>query len=380
MSDPTARLRTVLALPREPSAVPALLAAVQDVSLDVARAALRRLVPLAGPAETAALRALLLELDIGLVPDLAAALRELGDEEAPRTAAVGLGARSPARRQKAALALRELRAPSSRPVLVRALGDPTAPVRRLAVEALGRLRAEPESLVACRRALADRDHSVRAAAVRVLAAADPAAHESLRPLAADPAGSVRAALASVACVLDPETAERVLDDADADVRVAALAALAGCPDAVPERALLERLRDESPHVRRAACDAVAAAGGEEAEAALVSALVDPRLEVRGRAVVALENLCGERLDRVLESALPTADDVLRRTLVGLLGRRARTSAILRHVGDPSPDVRIAVAHALAGDPSSAARGALRFLHGDDDAAVRNAAAVALERG
>lgn len=378
MTDPTARLQAVLALPRKSASTPALLAAVGDVSPDVARAALRRLVPLAGPVEIAALRERLLELDIGLVGDVAAALRELGDADAPPLAAAGLEARSPARRQKAALALRELGDPASRPVLVRALGDGTAPVRRLAVEALARLPAEPESLAACRRALADQDASVRVAAVRALAGADPAAQESLRPLAADPAGSVRAALASVACALDTETAARMLDDADADVRVAALAALAGCPGAVAAPALLERLRDASWHVRRAACDAAAAAGGEEAEAALLAALVDSRLEVRGRAFVALERLCGERLDEVLECALSDAGDVLRRSLVELLGRRSRGSAVLSYVGDPSSDVRIAVARALAGDRSPVGREALEFLRGDEVAAVRNAAEVALE--
>lgn len=380
MTDPTARLRAVLALPEEPASTPALLAAVEDVSLDVARAALRRLVPLAGPAEIAALRELLLDLDIGLVGDTAAALRELGDAGASGVAAAALEAPSSSRRQKAALALRELRDPASQGVLVTALGDGAAPVRRLAVEALGRLPAEPESLAACRRALADQDASVRAAAVRVLAATDPAGQEPLRRLAADPVDSVRAALASVACTLDQETAERLLADADADVRVAALAALARCPEAVPALALLERLRDESWHVRRAACDAVAAAGGEEAEAALVAGLVDPRLEVRGRALVALERLCGDRLDRVLESALPGAGDVLRRALVEVLGHRRQTAAVLAYVGDPSPDVRIAVAQALAGSRASAARAALEYLRDDDVADVRNAAVVALERG
>ena len=214
--------------------------------------------------------------------------------------------------------------------------------------------------------------------MRVLAATDPTSPEPLRRLAADPALSVRAALASVACALDAETARRLLDDLEADVRVAALVTLAACPAVVPARALLERLHDESWHVRRAACDAVAAAGGEEAETALVAALVDPRLEVRGRALVALERLCGERLDQVLEGALSEAGEALRRTLVELLGRRGQTSAVLGHVGDPSAEVRIAVAHALARKRGPAARAALEHLREDEDAAVRNAAAVALE--
>jgi HEAT repeat protein len=379
VSDPTARLQAVLALPREPSSAPALLAAVEDVSLDVARAALRRLVPLAGAVEIEALRERLLELDVGLVGDVATALCELGDVDAVRVAAAGLEAESPSRRQKAAIALRELHDPASRLTLVRAIDDGAAPVRRAAVEALGRLAPDPSSLTACRQALSDPDASVRAAAIRVLAASDPAAFATLRDLASDPAGPVRCALASAACVLEAETAMVLLHDPDEDVRVAALGAFVGCPGAVPLQALLDRLGDASWHVRRGACDAVAAAGGEEAEAALVAALADRRLEVRGRALVGLERLCGDRLDVVLEHALPAAASRLRRTLVELLGRRAQTDAVFRHVGDPSPEVRITVAHALAAVRSPEALAALRFLQGDDDAAVRNAAAVGLAR-
>jgi HEAT repeat protein len=147
---------------------------------------------------------------------------------------------------------------------------------------------------------------------------------------------------------------------------------------VPPSALLGHLRDRSWHVRRAACDAAAAAGGEDAEVALVARLVDSRLEVRGRALVALERLCGAHLGEVLEGALPAAGEALRRTLVELLGRSGRTAAVMGYVSDPSAEVRIAAAHALAGDGTSDARAALEFLQDDDDAAVRNAAAVALE--
>jgi hypothetical protein len=88
--DPSERLRRVRSLPSDDASCAPLLEAVADVSLDVARAALRRLTPLAGQAEIDALRSQMLELDIGIVGDLAATLRQLGDAEASRVAVAAL--------------------------------------------------------------------------------------------------------------------------------------------------------------------------------------------------------------------------------------------------------------------------------------------------
>jgi HEAT repeat protein len=115
--DPSERLRRVLSLPAEHASCAPLLAAVADVSLDVARAALRRLAPLAGRAEIDALRSEMLELDIGIIRDVAAALRELGDAGASRLAVAALEDESGFKRQKAAVALRELRDPKNKRAL-----------------------------------------------------------------------------------------------------------------------------------------------------------------------------------------------------------------------------------------------------------------------
>jgi HEAT repeat protein len=359
--------------------VPALLAAVEDVSLDVGRVALRRLVPLAGPAERDALRGLLLELDIGIVGDLAAALRELQDQKAPVVAAEGLRSSSTARRQKAALALRELRDPSSVSVLLGALADAHVPVRRLAIEGLAELPSTREIVSACRKALTDRDDSVRAAAVRAIARRDSAAAATLRSAVGDRAGSVREALASVSCALACETVELLLEDQAEKVRVTALRALVDCPRRVQLSALLARLADESWHVRRAACDSVAAAGGTDAEQVLIAELVDDRLEVRGRALVALERACGDKLDDVLEKTLPNADSRLRLAVIDILGRRGRGAVALPYLDDSSPEVRVVAVHALAAGGSAGAEEALLRVQADDpDPTVRNAAAVALE--
>lgn len=366
------------ALPNDRGSVGELLEAVEDISLDVARSALRRLVPLARSREIAVLRERMLELDIGIVPDVAAALRELGDPDATAIAGVGLASASPFRRHKAAVALRELCDPSSREVLLRALDDSAAPVRRVAIEALGRLPPDAAGIAGCRRGLGDSDPSIRVAAVAALARIDPDASDSLRAMTRDPHVRVRRETASVSCVLAIETVRSLLEDRNADVRAASLRALVACADRAPLPSLLDRIDDPSWHVRRAACDALAAAGGDEAGGALVGALVDPHAEVRGRALVALERLHRDRLESALEDALADAAAPLRRALIEILGRRGRAEVARRFAGDPATDVRIAVAHALVGDRSPEARAALRYLQGDDDPAVRNAAATVIE--
>ena len=68
----------------------------------------------------------MLELDIGIVGDVAAALRELRDAEASRVAVAALGDESGFKRQKAAVALRGLRDPKTRAVvLARAIPEAT---------------------------------------------------------------------------------------------------------------------------------------------------------------------------------------------------------------------------------------------------------------
>jgi HEAT repeat protein len=190
------RLRWVLSLPSEHTSCAPLLAAVGDVSLDVARAALHRLAPLAGPPEIDALRSQMLELDIGIVGDVAAALRELGDAVTSGVAVAALQDESGFKRQKAAVALRELRDPKTRAPLHAALDDREAAVRRSSVEALGRLVPNPDTSAVLKPMLHDRDPFVRATTVTALAGVDELAAASLRPAVVDPHASVRRAAAT----------------------------------------------------------------------------------------------------------------------------------------------------------------------------------------
>jgi HEAT repeat protein len=376
--DPSERLQAVLALPDNESARRPLLAAVGDVSLDVARAALRRLLQLAGPAEVAELRRRMLQLDIGVVGDVAATLRELRDPLAAAVATAALGEPSPFLRHKAAVALRELHDPAAGAALLRALDDAETPVRRVALEALTSLPTDAETVAACRRRLADRDASVRCAAIHAVARLDHEASTQLQPLAHDREPRVRAELGAIAGWLSTDTLRTLLGDPEAEVRASALNGHVRHPRAELAPSVIAALADVNWHVRRAACDAAAATGGEGAAGALVRALVDSHASVRGRAFVALERLAGDDLNRILERHLDKAPAPLRRALVEILGRRRHTQPLLGLITDPNVDVRLAVAHALVGDHSPAARAALRYLRDDDDIAVQHAATTLLD--
>jgi HEAT repeat protein len=376
--DPSERLRALLALPESESSCPALLAGVSDVSLDIARAALRRLHSLAGPAEISELRRGMLHVDIGVVGDVAATLRDLNDPLAAAVAAAALNDESPFLRHKAAIALRELHDPTTRPALLHALEDPETPVRRVALEALRELPADADTIAACRRRLGDLDASVRAAALHTIARLDSDAAEMLRMSVRDREPRVRAQLGAVAGVLGIDTLRVLLGDADPEVRASALRGLAAHPRAELAPTVIAALADVNWHVRRAACDAVASSGGDGARQALVRALIDPHPSVRGRALVALERLAGDQLDQLLAHYLDAAATPLRRALLEILGRRRQTEPLLRFVSDPSADVRLAVVRGLSADRSAAARAALEFLCDDDDVAVRHAATTVLD--
>jgi HEAT repeat protein len=375
--DPSERLRRVRSLPSEHASCAALLAAVADVSLDVARAALRRLAPLAGPAEIDALRSQMLELDIGIVGDVAGALRKLGDPGASRVAVAALKDESGFKRQKAAVALRKLRDPKTREPLHGALHDGEAAVRRSVVEALGQLPPNRHTTAAFKPMLRDRDPGVRGAAVSALAAVDEPAAASLQPAVVDSHAGVRRAAAAVSARLNRESVRVLIGDPDADVRAEALWALAASPRIELVEVVAVSLGDDSWHVRRAGCYALGASGVAFAKDPLLHALVDPHPMVRAAALGALESLLDKRLVNELAAELCRADKRLRRALVEALADRGDTAerALLSLVSDPVGDVRLAVAHALARSQHPDAQQALARLAHDPDPAVRHAATM-----
>jgi HEAT repeat protein len=190
--------------------------------------------------------------------------------------------------QLRAACIRALAAVDGDPALWhRALADPDASVRRVAVRVLPEAAAQQAGIAAALRAcLADPDAAVRAeAASRFGAEGEPVL---VALLAADDADSVIAGLEALPPNL-AAAAARHLDDADPRVRVAALHALSGCadPGVVDLVALETRLRDSDTRVRRAAVVALAPRSETEAIAALATALRDPSREVRNVAIDAL---------------------------------------------------------------------------------------------
>lgn len=377
---PSERLEELLALPEDAASADKLVTALDDVSLDVARQALRRLVRVAGPNEITRMRERMLAVDVGLVGDLASTLGELGDDHASKIALAALRSDSWTDRHKAALALRELQVPGAAHALVAALTDPASPVRRVALEALQRLPAEPGTIEACGNLLHDPSPSVRAAAVSTIANLGAPPTRALRVAARDPHPSVRRALAEAAAVLDADLVQALVTDREPNVRVAALEAFEREPRPELIGPIQRSLRDPSWHVRRAAVDALGHSRCPDVGRALIEALDDAHPLVRSRARIALERLLGDDLDRLMRSALDEAEAPLRRALVELLGVRGSTPFVLERIADPDPNVRVAVVHALVHASAPEVTAGLEALaSGDPEPAVRHAARTAVEQ-
>jgi HEAT repeat protein len=378
---PTARLRDVLDLPEERSSCPALLDAARDVSLDVARNALRRLERLGSDAEAAVLRQRLFEVDIGIVPDYAATLRRLGDEPSVEAAVEALASDRTTVRSVACIVLREFGAERARGPLIAALDDQIGAVRRLALEALAGLGRDGETAAACRPLLRDVDPAVRRAAIAAIAAIAQDPSPLLEETAGDADSSVRRALASEAAALEDALVGRLLRDRDPGVRAEALSQLEHNPRASLLPLVRTTLDDPSWHVRRAAARAIRGASDERASPLLVQRLDDESGVVRAEVRWTLAELFGPRLPTVVAAELAGGRPAVRRVLVYLLAECCLAEAadtIAKLERDPDPGVRIAVAKALARVEGEAARQVVERLRDDPSGDVRNAVAVALE--
>ncbi|MDA8068836.1 MAG: HEAT repeat domain-containing protein [Actinomycetota bacterium] len=279
--DASARLRAVMATGDEAMLVRAL----SDTSPDVARAAIRRLVELAGPLAAPALRAVLLDADTAIVADLARALRDLGDPQVIAIATAGLAAEHYTRRLAAALTLGIVADALVVPDLCRALSDPIAAVRAAAGEALLRLGPDPRCADHAASLLDDPSPQVRVVAVRLVAINHPQPAALLAKASRDAEPEVRRELARHLGKLRPADADLLLTDPDEGVR--SLAVLCAQPQHMP--ALARALTcDRRPGVRRAAASKLGLIGGHAAGEALLAALEDTDALVRLSALHALE--------------------------------------------------------------------------------------------
>jgi HEAT repeat protein len=239
------------------------------------------------------------------------------------------GAPEPVRLALAAV-LGRIGRPSDAALVEWLLKDPSAGVRRAAVQALARLECGLDS-EPLRLALADESPAVRIAAARALG-------QSTSPHALS-------------------DLERLADDEEPRVRAAAMCAIgeraarAGGPDAGPALALLESSLADEGGVALAALEALGAVGGPAAVAAARGLLGrdDPELV---RAAVACVGAHGARGD--LEELLPLVAHphwAVRAEVIGALAERAVASAapaILRRLESEQDEfVREASLRALA---------------------------------
>jgi HEAT repeat protein len=224
--------------------------------------------------------------------------------------------------------------PEVLPAILSAASDDDPQVQTVALASLAR-HPDPSGSAVASQAISHADSTVRARAVDALVAcaSDPDWVETLlRPLLTDKDPGVRARAAAgivrvrpstgaidrvVVMLRSPEPAtraaavvalgdlgeradllEQAVTDADADVRKAALGALAGI-GADGHKALVSSLSDSDAGVREAAVAALTALGGDVVDL-LAGALADPRRE--GEALRALRMIGGAEYEHVREYA------------------------------------------------------------------------------
>ncbi|GHE12219.1 hypothetical protein GCM10010339_74740 [Streptomyces alanosinicus] len=236
----------------------------------VRRTAVSVLTETVPPGTGRALAGALADPDAGVRASAAASLRELVETLPPepalgRALTGALTADDPVVRAAALDVLRALRLGEAG-VFAAALGDPDIAVRTEAVRAL----VSVDAVRSLAGAADDPSREVRVAVAKALASVG-----SAPPAEAD-REVVTAAL------------DRLSGDTDPLVRGAALASLAGtgCPAPLAARAVTA-LSDPSWQVRSGAATALSAAAAETAVPALAKALADPNADVRKAAVLAL---------------------------------------------------------------------------------------------
>ncbi len=290
-----------------------------------------------------------------------------------------------------------LEGPRDAEALLAALGDPSWRVRKAASERLGRDFSLDEVGARLVTALADGENAgLRSAALETLAARGPAAagllagaarspDADLRKLAVDALGQVRAA----------ETTEVLVGavrDGDPNVRIAAVEALGKVGGAGATAELLRVAKGREWALRLAALDALAREGAELPFDLVAPALEDAYLRrVAARALAAcrdprawdaLLELACDRAHGTREAAFAAIASHARRAGVGaawpsISGRRHELALRAReHAGGDSPAVAGAlVVLSLLGDPANAP---LLAAQADRDE-LRDVASAGLER-
>ena len=352
----------------------AVISALDDPSPEVARAAIRRLVALEGDGAAPALRARVLDVELGVVADFAKALAQIGDGRVLEMAIGGLDDQRPTRRLAAIRAIGVLADdPAGVGPLRAALDDDVAGVRAAALEVLGRMARPGASVGAdCARLLSDPVAYVRTVAVRTVARLVSHPGPTLSAAAEDQDRLVRLAVGQFAASLPERAARALLEDPDVRVREAAARA-AGVREVDALAALLRD--DRAPDVRRAAAHSLGAMHEQQVADLVLPGLEDRHALVRVAALGALERLLTREgaVRRLCDELSGERASRRRACLYALARLDAREAAreLTRLVTDPDPEVRLALIHtaALLDEPERI----IRYLSRDTDQAVRNAA-------
>ena len=203
--------------------------------------------------------------------------------------------------------------------------------RRLAADLLGRLKAH-EAAPDLAALLDDGDAEVRVAAVRALAAVDVArVLASGDRLATDPSALVRAELAMMLAGAGDERGPallRQLVEADAtEDRVAGLRAIGRLPSHGLEGLARSVIDDPDPNVRSAAVTAVGHVGGPATTSALLGALDDtaPTVRTAASTALALRPDLADATAAVLQSGSEQAQEAAAAALARVDDRAARSA-------------------------------------------------------
>lgn len=350
---------------------------LDGLHVDAARGLIAQVVDSRGPLAAPDLRARLLDADLALVPDIARALRELGDRESVELAVGALASDRYPVRLAGAMALAVFREQRAAAPLLQALADPIAAVRAAALRALWQLDLEAAAIDRCAALLHDVDPQVRGAAVRVVARAGQRAGALLDTLRAEPDELVRIELARQLGLLSDEHAAALCHDPAMAVRLAAARTASGRPD------LVAGLLAHDPYVdvRRAAAAALGRTDDEVGVLALLTGLRDHDSVVRATCLQALGRALGH--DRAVERLLGecrAADPARRAAGLYALAQLAPSGLDDAVIGalaeDPDPDVRMALVSSAAALLTDS-KPLLTYMAGDADSAVRAAAGTRL---
>jgi HEAT repeat protein len=327
------------------------------------------------------LRELLWTCDPALVADAAGALSTLGDEETVTMAVRRLRTGLTPERCRAGRVLERFADRRATPALCESLSDVDASVRVSALDALARLGRDPDVADAAASLIADSSEQVRLHAVRAIGCLSGDHAATLRRAIDDPAPAVRQEAGRLAARLGRSDVERLLADANVEVRCAA-AGGAGRRAVSPLAATLRS--DPHPRVRAQAAQTLGTIGGVVAMSALVDAIVgDRNATVRARSLRLASDALSERglagcLRHELLSANASRREMALRALARLSGVTLSDAETTKIARDTDSGVRLALAQ-LAAVLALRPKGVYVLLAGDEDPAVRHAAALGLER-